>query len=87
MSKQLTLEQRVNYMRLALSLQRIGLQEETIDAIVSTYDALLLKGGDLNLEDITQIEFDVKERHNKIAEENIKRQNKILEDIKRGDHE
>jgi hypothetical protein len=67
MSKQLTLEQRVNYMRLALSLQQISAQEETIDAIVSTYDALLLKGGDLNLEDITQISFDVKARHNKIG--------------------
>jgi hypothetical protein len=65
MSKQLTIEQKVNYMRLALSLQNIGLQEETIDAIVSIYDALLLKGGDLNLEDITQISFDVKARHNK----------------------
>jgi hypothetical protein len=67
MSKQLTLEQRVNYMRLALSLQQISAQEETIDAIVSTYDSLLLKGGDLNLEDITQIAFDVKARHNKIG--------------------
>jgi len=56
-------------MRLALSLQNIGLHEETIDSIVSTYDALLLKGGNLNLEDITQIEFDVKARHTKAAGE------------------
>jgi hypothetical protein len=68
--KQLTLEQKLNYMRLALSLQSIGLYEETIDAIISTYDALLLKGGNLNLEDITQIEFDVKVRHTKIIEDN-----------------
>jgi hypothetical protein len=70
MSKQLTLEQKLNYMRLALSLQNIGLHEETVDSIVSTYDALLLKGGDLNLEDITQIAFDVKARHTKIIEDN-----------------
>ena len=59
----MTLEEKINFLRIALNIQQIGLQEETIDTIVCTYDALLEKEGKLNLEDLVEIKMEVEARH------------------------
>jgi predicted enzyme involved in methoxymalonyl-ACP biosynthesis len=59
----MTLEEKINFLRIALNIQQIGLQEETIDTIVCTYDALLEKEGKLNLEDLAEIKMEVEARH------------------------
>jgi predicted enzyme involved in methoxymalonyl-ACP biosynthesis len=59
----MTLEKKINFLRIALNIQQIGLQEETIDKIVCTYDALLEKEGKLNLEGLAEIKMEVEARH------------------------
>jgi hypothetical protein len=61
----LTLEQKVSYMRIGLSLCEIGVNDAAAEIIVKTYEGILKKGGNFSIEDAVKIEVEVKGKYNK----------------------
>lgn len=55
-------QEKINYMRLASNLCRFGFDYQHIDLLVSLYEALQDKQGELNVRDISGIEADCKQR-------------------------
>lgn len=56
-------EEKVKYMRLALGMQGIGVNEEMSDRLVTTFEAIQKKGGDFSVSDAVDIEFSVGEKY------------------------
>ncbi|HZI24304.1 MAG TPA: hypothetical protein VFD46_04470 [Chryseolinea sp.] len=59
----MTHEEKINYMRIAISLCKWGFENREIDLLVSLYDELLVKGGEMTMRDTAKIEVEVIERH------------------------
>jgi hypothetical protein len=60
---QLTHTQKVQYLIMALALQQVQVNEVVADAIVTTYEGILEKGGEYSLKDIAKVFVDVSERN------------------------
>lgn len=58
-------QEKIEYMRLALALQRISVDEAVADTIVQTYGAILKLGGKFSIEDAVKIEMGVREKYTK----------------------
>lgn len=58
-------QEKIEYMRLALALQRISVDEAVADTIVQTYGAILKLGGDFSLKDAVKIEMDIRKKYAK----------------------
>lgn len=69
----MTHEEKVNYLRIALGLQKIGIDERISDQIVTTYEAILKKGDKFSLKDAIEIEFRIGRIY---AEKKIKKEEK-----------
>ena len=65
MSKQLTIEQKVDYMRIGMALCGISIDDAAAEVAVRTYEVILEKGGDFNLHDAVKIEAEVRGRYYK----------------------
>lgn len=70
----MTKEQKTEYLRIGLALQGVGVNKEFCERVVTTYDAILEKGGQFNIEDAVKIEYELDKKQ---AEKNIEaRKNK-----------
>ena len=49
--------EKVEYLRIALGLQKITVSSEIADRIIETYEAILKNKGDFNLKDAVDIEL------------------------------
>jgi outer membrane protein W len=58
-------QEKIEYMRLALALQRISVDEAVADTIVQTYGAILKLGSKFSIEDAVKIEMDIREKYAK----------------------
>lgn len=58
----MTHEEKINYMRIACNLCRIGVDEKMIDTIVSLYDLVLSKEGNATMKDTAKVESDAELR-------------------------
>jgi len=56
-------KQKINYLRIALGVQQLGIREKDLAKIIATYEALLEKKGNLNLLDIAKIETSIEEKY------------------------
>ena len=53
----MTHEEKTNYLRIALNLQNIGVNNETADRIITTYEKVLKLGGEFSVKDAVDIEM------------------------------
>lgn len=65
----MTHDEKVNYLRLALSLQKISVTNEIADRVITTYQKILEKKGKFNIEDAVAIECMLDKKY---AEERLK---------------
>ena len=56
-------KEKVQYMRIALAIQHIGLKEVDVDKVITTYEMVMQKKGAMSLRDIVGLEMKVEKRH------------------------
>jgi hypothetical protein len=59
----MTQKEKISYMRIALSLIRIGLKDVDVDKLISIYEAVNEKKGSLTIKDIVEIELKAEKRN------------------------
>ena len=59
----MTQEEKINYLRIALALQHIGVSNETADRIIETYEAVLKKGGKFSVSDAVNIQYKLDKKY------------------------
>lgn len=58
----MTLEEKINYMRIAAGIAGYGFKNEQLDLLISLYELILEKKEEGNIEDVLKIEAEVKKR-------------------------
>jgi len=58
-------EDKINYFRIALGLQKIGVDNEMADRIISTYEAVIRLGGKFSIHDAVDIELSLDRKYRK----------------------
>jgi len=53
----MTREEKINYLRIALGLQKIVVNDQTSDRIIETYEKILKLEGEFNIKDAIEIEM------------------------------
>ena len=53
----MTREQKIQYLRIALALQKINVPDQIADQLIETMDVIERKGGDFSIKDAVEIEF------------------------------
>lgn len=53
----MTDEEKINYLRIALSLQNIGIDNQTTDRIITTYEMVMKKEGKFSIDDAVGIQY------------------------------
>ena len=53
----MTVEEKINYLRIALALQNIGVSNETADRVIATYESVLQKEGKFSISDAVEIQL------------------------------
>jgi hypothetical protein len=69
----MTRDEQINYLRIALGLQKIGINNETADRIIETYEKVLKLKGKFSIKDAVEIEMAMDRKYAEIklnAEEN-----------------
>ena len=66
----MTHEDKVKYLRIALSLQNIGVNEEITDRVITTYEKVLELGGGFSVDHAVEIEFRMDKKYAKKKLEN-----------------
>lgn len=61
----MTREEKAEYLRIALNLQKIGVNTQTADRIIETYEKILKKKGDFNIKDAVDIEMKMDRKYAK----------------------
>lgn len=56
-------EDKINYLRIALGLQKIGVSNEMSDRIIETYEKVLELGGDFSIKDAVKIEISMDKKY------------------------
>jgi hypothetical protein len=59
----MTIETKIQYLIMALSLQQIQVNEVVAEAIIKTYEGILEKEGEFSINDIAKIHAEVLEKH------------------------
>ena len=67
--KAISMEEKVNYLRIGLALQKIGVDNRIAEAIILTYEKLMEKGGETDLLDVSRIEAAMEEKYSPKKEE------------------
>lgn len=62
----MTHEEKVNYLRIALGINGIGVDEKVSDVIVTTYETILKKGGEFNIRDAAEIQCTIDGKYKEI---------------------
>ena len=58
----MTHEEKIGYMRIAAGMACFGFKNEDLDMLVSLYDLVLDKKGKTSVEDVVEVQIEVKER-------------------------
>ncbi len=58
-------DKKINYLRIALQLQNISINNEMSDRVIETYEQVLKKGGNFSLDDAVDIDIMMKEKYTK----------------------
>jgi len=58
-------EEKINYFRIALGLQKIGVDNEMADRIIQTYEAVTHLGGNFSIHDAVDIELSLDRKYRK----------------------
>lgn len=56
-------DEKVNYLRIALGLQKIGVDNETADRIIETYEKVLELKGEFSIKDGVEIELSMDRKY------------------------
>ena len=56
---QLTHEEKVQYLRIAMNLQNFGINARAADQLIVSFEKILELGGDFSLKDAVKIETDI----------------------------
>ena len=59
----MTQKEKLNYMRIAMSICNYGFQDKDLDMFVSLYELVNDKKGEADLKDILEVQNKVNERH------------------------
>lgn len=59
----MTREDKNNYLRIALGLQKIGVNNEMADRIIETYEKVLKLKGDFSIKDAVEIELSMDRKY------------------------
>lgn len=59
----MTIENKIQYLVMALSLQQIQVNEVVAEAIIRTYEGILEKKGEFSIDDITKIHSELMEKY------------------------
>lgn len=59
----MTLKEKTAYLRIALALQHIGVEDKTAEQIIITYEKILEKGGKFDIDDAVNIEFTLNKKY------------------------
>ena len=61
----MSIEDKANYLRIALGLQKFGVSNEVAERIIVTYEKILELGGDFAISDAVEIESKLTEKFTK----------------------
>lgn len=61
----MTHKEKINYLRIGLSLSKIGVDNETSDRIICIYEGILEKGGKYSIKDAVEIEIELDRKYAK----------------------
>lgn len=61
----MTHDEKIEYLRIALALQNIGVTNETADRIIETYEKILKVGGEFSIKDAVTIELLIDKKYAK----------------------
>lgn len=67
----MTQEEKINYMKIATQIVGFNFRTEDLDLFISIYEFILQQKGKTNLENITNIKEEVKNRTNSKAKEKV----------------
>lgn len=62
----MTRDEQINYLRIALGLQKIGINNETADRIIETYEKVLKLKGKFSIKDAVEIEMAMDRKYTEI---------------------
>jgi len=62
-SFEMTREKKNNYLRIALGLQKIGVNNEMADRIIETYEKVLKLKGDFSIKDAVEIDLSMDRKY------------------------
>jgi hypothetical protein len=62
----MTRDEQINYLRIALGLQKIGVNNETADRIIETYEKVLKLKGKFSIKDAVEIEMKMDKKYTEI---------------------
>jgi len=55
--------EKIQYLRIALGLQKIGVNDEMAERIIATYETVLKLGGNFSIKDAVQIELKLDKKY------------------------
>lgn len=76
MKKDLTLEEKINFMSISCGVCGMGFTEEGLDLLISLYELILEKQGSTDIDSISEIQFKAKQREEKRQIEKQKKSEK-----------
>lgn len=59
-------DEQINYLRIALGLQKIGIDNEMADRIIETYEKILKLKGKFSIKDAVEIEMKMNKKYTEI---------------------
>lgn len=62
MKKEMTLNEKIDYMRISCGICGFGLEEKHFDLLVSMYELVMSKKGNAKLDDMVEVKMQVDER-------------------------
>jgi len=65
----MTEEDKINYMRIALGLQKIGITNAMADQIIRTYEEILKLGGSFSINHAAEIEIAIRTKYSSTDKE------------------
>jgi len=66
----MTRQEKINYLRIALGLQKIVINDQTSDIIIETYEKILKLEGEFSIKDAIEIEMVFDKKYAKVKTNN-----------------
>lgn len=74
----MTHSEKLGYMKLAFSIQNIGLKQVDLDIVLQTYELIIKKEGNVNIKDLVKLKL---QTENKYLEKEAEKKAKTLEKV------